>query len=1040
MSGRRNSRSTLPGTRSARRPNSVRLRLEPLEERRTPTVSATLAGTVSFAVGPNVNVSRLPGNNQEQTIIQNPVSPNQMFAFANTESVSIFAARSNDAGRTWLPANGSDFLIADGGDSLPLACCDPSLAWDRFGNLFIVYLTDPGNVEVALSTDGGATIRPLATLGSTNSDQPTVAVGAGPGGAGSVWVTYDDGGIQAVGATVTALGVVGAFGAPQAVTGVQQFGDITIGPTGQVTVTGQSDTQIQVATDPDGLGPAGFGAAVVATTTNVARFDFIPPQPDRAVDAEAGLAYATNPSGLFPGRLYLVYTDAPSAASADTNIFVRFSNDNGASWSAPVRVNDDVTTRSQFNPRLYVDPDTGAIAVSFYDCRNDPTNHNAVQVFAAISTNGGVSFSPNVRVSAGSSNEDGSEPPQGGNADLDYGDFSGLSFFGGSLYPFWADNSNSTGDNPDGTLARMDVYTARVVPLFAGGQTVTAAGAAAADTYVLRLDSSGTYLQVYENNPALSGRPTFTGTLAAVTRLVINGNGGNDQLILDYSNGNPVPVGGITFNGGAGIDILQLSGAPAASLFATGAGAGVLAVPGGGDITLAAVEQVNAALAGGAFSFTATNNPDAIGIGPAAGGAQITSAASPTIAISGASSVTVDGAGGADVFNVTAAGVAVPLIIQGGPPTTAPGDVLNVNFVGTPRPTLIVTGPDSGIYVFPGHPSITFNGIETNLSPQVRTRGPQAIVAVGVDSGAPPIVQVIDAETGQLLYRILAYPVGFSGGVRVAVGDVNGDLTPDIITAPGRGAAPLIKVFDGRTGALARAFLAYPSSVTTGVFVAAGDVNGDGFADIITAPDRGAVPLVSVFNGRTGALIRAFIAFSPGFRGGLHVAAGLVNADKFAEIIVAPAGFGPPIVETFDGRTGAVAGAFLAYPPTLRNGVWLATGDVNADGLDDIITGPNGPAPPLVRTFDAGGNPVLTFRAFQAFQPNGISDGLVMSGGARVAAVDVNRDGVPEIIVAQGPGSPALLVEYGTLPLSLLGIVEAFPAGFGRGLTIGASA
>jgi hypothetical protein len=52
----------------------------------------------------------------------------------------------------------------------------------------------------------------------------------------------------------------------------------------------------------------------------------------------------------------------------------------------------------------------------------------------------------------------------------------------------------------------------------------------------------------------------------------------------------------------------------------------------------------------------------------------------------------------------------------------------------------------------------------------------------------------------------------------------------------------------------------------------------------------------------------------------------------------------------------------------------------------------------------------------------------------------VNRDGVPEIIVAQGPGSPALLVEYGTLPLSLLGIVEAFPAGFGRGLTIGASA
>jgi FG-GAP repeat len=1039
MSRPRKSR-TLQGTRSARKPSSVRLRLESLEERSTPTVSATLAGAVSFSVGPNVNVSRLPGNNQEQTMIQNPVSPNQMFAFANTEVLgSIFAARSNDAGRTWLPANGSDFLIADGNDTLPLACCDPSLAWDRFGNLFIVYLADAGNVEVALSTDGGATIRPLASLGSLGSDQPTVTVGPGPGGAGSVWVTWDDGGTVAAGATVSGLGTVGAFGAPQAVTGVQQFGDIAIGPTGQVTVTGQSDTQIQVATDPDGLGPAGFGAAVVATNTNVARFDAIPPQPDRTVDAEAGLAYDTNPTSPFFGRLYLVYTDAPTAASVDTNIFVRFSADNGATWSAPVRVNDDAGTNSQFMPRIYLDPNTGLIAVSFYDCRNDPTNHDAVQVFAAISTNGGVSFSPNVRVSAGSSNEDGSEPPGPGVADLDYGDFSGLSFFGGSLYPFWADNSNSTGDNPDGTLTRMDVYTARVVPMFAGGQTVSATGGAAADNYVLRLDPSGTYLQVYENNPALSGRPTFTGTLAAVTRVVINGNGGNDQLILDYSHGDPVPSGGITFNGAAGADALQVSGAPSASFAATGAGAGLF-VAGGANITLAGVEQINAALAGGPFAFTATNNADAITIGPAAGGAQLTSATSPTIAISGASSVTVDGAGGADTFSIAAAGVEVPLIIQGGPPTTAPGDVLNVNFAGAPHPTLIVTGPDSGIYVFPGHPSITFNGIETNLSAQVRTRGPQAIVAVGVDSGAPPIVQVIDAESGQFLYRILAYPVGFSGGVRVAVGDVNGDLFPDIITAPGRGAAPLIKVFDGRTGALIRAFFAYPSSVTTGVFVAAGDVNGDGFADIITAPDRGALPLVSVFNGRTGALLRAFVAFSPGFRGGLHVAAGLVNGDKFAEIIVAPASSGPPIVETFDGRTGAVAGAFLAYAPTLRTGVWLATGDVNADGLDDIITGPNGPAPPLVRAFDTVGNSLLTFRAFQAFQPNGISDGLVMSGGARVGAVDVNRDGVPEIIIAQGPGSPALLVEYGTLPLSLVGVVEVFSGGFGRGLTIGASA
>jgi hypothetical protein len=37
-----------------------------------------------------------------------------------------------------------------------------------------------------------------------------------------------------------------------------------------------------------------------------------------------------------------------------------------------------------------------------------------------------------------------------------------MSFTHGVLYPGWADNSNSTGDNPDGALTTFDVYTAKV--------------------------------------------------------------------------------------------------------------------------------------------------------------------------------------------------------------------------------------------------------------------------------------------------------------------------------------------------------------------------------------------------------------------------------------------------------------------------------------------------------------------------------------------------------------------------------------------------
>src|SRR5262249_16764114 len=45
---------------------------------------------------------------------------------------------------------------------------------------------------------------------------------------------------------------------------------------------------------------------------------------------------------------------------------------------------------------------------------------------------------------------------------FDFGDYSGLAFHAGTFYPCWADNSNSTGDNPNGTLSALDIYTAAV--------------------------------------------------------------------------------------------------------------------------------------------------------------------------------------------------------------------------------------------------------------------------------------------------------------------------------------------------------------------------------------------------------------------------------------------------------------------------------------------------------------------------------------------------------------------------------------------------
>jgi hypothetical protein len=232
-----------------------------------------------------------------------------------------------------------------------------------------------------------------------------------------------------------------------------------------LTESGQGGGKLFVNVDADGLGPAGFGDRSFVAATHVGGFDFIPAQPDRSVDAESGLAWDRT-GGAHNGRVYLVYTLEQKNESDNTDIYVRYSNDNGATWSEAKRVNDDATANSQFLPKIALDQTTGKIAVVWHDSRNDlgtggPGDTNGLpnddaQFWGAFSTNGGASFSPNIQISDGTSNSHDS-----GNS-IDYGDYTGLSFYGGIAHPAWADNSNSTGTNPDGALHQLDIYTAAV--------------------------------------------------------------------------------------------------------------------------------------------------------------------------------------------------------------------------------------------------------------------------------------------------------------------------------------------------------------------------------------------------------------------------------------------------------------------------------------------------------------------------------------------------------------------------------------------------
>jgi len=430
-----------------------------------------------------VNVSRLPGPQSEDAIAVNPTNSSQVVLEANDPAVpkGMLVATSSDGGRTWARR-----VFGDGGDGLPPAFSDPTLSWDQYGNLFMGYVrADNGHTEVLLSVDAGAGFRALTDLpGSV--DQPTIVTGHA-----TVWVAFQQqqqagarsslarAGAVAYGAQVESLGRVGPFKRAEAITPISSnVGDIAVGPAGQVTVAYQhaSDTgpsTIYTRTDPDGLGPRPFGAINSQISTNVGLSYPIPGQSIRTIDSEVGLAYDVS-GDPYTGRLYMVYTDAPAPGSAAIGIYFRWSDDDGRNWSAPIKVNDDNTSNSHWFPKMAVDPATGAIGIAWYDSRNDTgvpgaggTNgvpNDDVQVYGVVGTPtaDGVKFCPNFVIQPAFSNANDIRTVSGAADPNQFGDYNGMAFYNGRMYPAWADNSDSTADNPDGALAQPDTYAAIV--------------------------------------------------------------------------------------------------------------------------------------------------------------------------------------------------------------------------------------------------------------------------------------------------------------------------------------------------------------------------------------------------------------------------------------------------------------------------------------------------------------------------------------------------------------------------------------------------
>jgi hypothetical protein len=295
-------------------------------------------------------------------------------------------------------------------------------------------------------------------------------------------------------------------------------------------------------------------------------------------------------------------------------------------------------------------------------------------------------------------------------------------------------------------------------------------------------------------------------------------------------------------------------------------------------------------------------------------------------------------------------------------------------------------------------------------------------------------------------FTLTPFP-GFTGGVRVAVADFNGDGIGDLVVGTGPGQPTLVLVLDGVTQEELFAVAPFEPTFTGGVYVAAGDVNGDGLADLIITPDQGGGPRVRVFNGNGFSQIIDFFGIDdPAFRGGARAAVGDINGDGFGDLVVAAGFLGGPRVAAFSGQslaTGPVKlfNDFFAFEQTLRNGVFVAVGDLDGDGKAEIIAGGGPGGGPRVTAF-SGADLIASGGATLTQVANFFGGDPSNRGGIRVAVKNLDNDNLADLVVGSGDGAGSRITAYlganiapaGTPPVEF--DFDVFP-GFVGGVFVG---
>jgi hypothetical protein len=391
----------------------------------------------------------------EEQVVANPLDPDNLVAVWRDFRLGyrqVGVGYTFDGGVTW-----TDFLMDEPHYSRQ---SDPGITVDRFGNFYVVVLSytgstsEPNGLFIQKSTDGGETwggsVEVIDGVPGVFEDKELIACdrtgGAHDGNLYVAWTRF--GGITEIKSARSTDGGLG-FQSPVQVSdddGVQWPVPV-VGSDGTYYVAWVSYWPSEIRIDRSFDGGATFGSDLTVAEVWTAQ-----------TEINGGISVFAFPAmdaditgGTYDGRLYIAYMDRNGP---DFDVFLTYSDDHGATWSSPLRINDDAVGNGcdQFHPWLCVSED-GAVNVIFYDRRNDPGNF-LMDLYVAQSFDGGASFEPNRRVTTVSSN-----PTAGtGRAGL-IGEYIGLAApYSARLHPVWTDTREG----------HQDVYTSIIDTTFAG--------------------------------------------------------------------------------------------------------------------------------------------------------------------------------------------------------------------------------------------------------------------------------------------------------------------------------------------------------------------------------------------------------------------------------------------------------------------------------------------------------------------------------------------------------------------------------------------